>query len=135
MNDKKRIVLTFILGFILGGAIVFTGIHFCRHYRLNRALWAHHGGFDSKESLKKLSKNLDLNAEQKVEVEKILAAYLPKFKELRESVRPQFTAIRESMQNEIRNILKPEQRTKFNKMVEDFENSRKKWKEKMDRDK
>lgn len=132
MNDKGKIVRSFILGFVLGGALVYTGIHFYRHYCKGQILWGRHHRFDSKKMLEKLSKELDLNANQRAQVEKILESNLPKFKELKESVRPKFDAIRESIQKEIRALLNPEQQIKFNKLVEDFEKRREKWEERRD---
>lgn len=127
MNNKGKIVWSFLLGFVLGGAVVFTGIHFCHHYGMGHPFWGR--PFSSKKILQKLSRELDLSAEQKTQVEKILESNLPKFKTLRESIRPQLAAIRQSIQTEIRAVLKPEQQTKFNKLVQDFEKRRQEWEE------
>ena len=133
MNDKGKMIRSFVLGFFLGGALVYTGIHFYQHYCADHHdLWGRHRKLDSKRILEKLNKELDLNAEQKTQVEKILESKLPKIKELRETVRPQFSAIRESIQTEIRGILQPEQQAKFDRLVENFEKRRKEWEDKMD---
>ena len=135
MNEKVRFIRSFVLGFVLGGSAVYTGIHFCRHHGMRGAPWESRGGFHSKKMLEKMSEELDLTPEQKVLVEKILAANLPKFKELKESVRPKFSAVRSALQAEIRAVLKPEQQAKFDKLVGEFENRRKMWEEKRNSEK
>lgn len=130
MNNKWKVINSFVLGMILGGALVYTGIHFFRHH------WTEHGErhheFKSKRILAKLSKELNLSAQQITQVEKILELGLPKMNALRESVRPQISAIRKSINEEIRAILEPEQQEKFKKIVEDFEMRRKKREERAD---
>ena len=135
MNDKKIVVRSFILGLILGGALSFTGLHCYRRHRMDGGLWGRHGHFDSKKLLEKFTKELDLSAEQKSQVEKILETNLPKMKALRETVRPQFKAIGESLQSEIRAVLKPDQLPKFNKMAAEYEARRKEREEKRDGEK
>jgi len=125
MNNPDRSVRSFILGFLLGGVLVYTGIHFYQHYCLDRHRTDEPRSLDSKRILEKLSKKLDLSAEQKVQVEKILESKLPKIKELRETVRPQFDAVRKAIRTEIRENLQLAQQVKFDQMVEENEKRRK----------
>jgi hypothetical protein len=99
MNEKRKVVLSFLLGFTLGGALVYTGVHYCRHYwRMDHhGFWGgRHKEFSSEKILERFGKKLDLTADQKVEIGKILDSKLKKLTELRDKIRPQFKALRES---------------------------------------
>ena len=132
MNDKGKAARSFVLGLLLGGALVFTSFHFCRHHWGGRGFWGRHEGFNSQRIFEKLNKELGLSAEQKVQVEKILETQLPKIKELRKTVRPRFDAVREQIQTEIHAVLKPDQIVKYNKIVAEFEKHRKDMEDKME---
>jgi Spy/CpxP family protein refolding chaperone len=124
MNEKMKFLISFLLGLVLGGALFYTGMHFCRHHwkgdpsRMNRE-------HDPKKMLEKLSKELGLSADQKVQVEKIFESKMVKIKDLREKVRPQFEAVRKAIDAEIRAVLTPEQQVKFEVLVKQFEEHRK----------
>ena len=133
MSDKARMIRSFFLGLILGGVLTYTGLHCYRHH-WRHGYWGPHPEFGSKRILDKFTRELNLSAEQKSKVEKILESHMPKMKTLRDSVRPQFNALRESIQTEIRAVLRPDQLAKFDKIVQDFKMKRKEWEEKRDRE-
>lgn len=127
MNEKRKIVLSFILGFVLCGALIFTGTHFFRHYGGGRKHFfeKHQNENRSKWFLEKFNRKLNLDAEQKTQIDKILQTELQKMNDLRVSMKPEFEKIRASIETQIRAVLKPEQQEKFNTMVEKFEKRRK----------
>ena len=122
MSEKANLLRSFILGLIVGGALAVTGLHFYRHHWHMGREGRHE--FDSQRLLEKFSGKLDLDADQKSRVEKILNADLPKMKALRDAAKLQFKAIRQSMQTEIRSALRPDQTERFDKMVQDYEKRR-----------
>ena len=130
MNEKKKVVVSFVLGLVLGGAVVYTGLHFCYTHWKDHAIKGFYGGFDSQRMLDKLTHKLDLNLEQKVQIEKILESKFPKMKEIKESVRPELDALRKSLQTEIRSVLDSDQQKQFDEIIVKYEERKLKWKEK-----
>ena len=127
MSEKRKIAWSFILGLVLGGALVFTGNHFCRHYgRMGLGFRGWHRDLTAKRILDKFGKKLNLDPDQRAKIELILDAKLKKMKELRETVKPQFKSLRESTQAEIRALLRPDQQAKFDEIARDFEKRREK---------
>lgn len=125
MSEKLKFVRSFVLGFLLGGALVYTGLHVFRHHWKPHRMWDSHRQIRPAKLVEKLNRKLDLGAEQKVQIEKILETQLGKMKKLKDNVHPQFKAIWTESRTKIRAVLKPEQQGKFDKMVEDFEKRRK----------
>ncbi len=120
MSYERKFVRSFLLGFLLGGVLVYAGLHF---YRFHCGFPGHAKRLspDKTKILNKLNRELKLDAGQQDRVDKILAAHLPKIKELREAMRPQLKAARELMQAEISGTLFPEQKEKFSRIVAEFE--------------
>ena len=78
------------------------------------------------QMLEKFDRELGLDAGQRGKVEKILQDRRQKMKALKEESRPRYEQIRSSAQMEIRVLLTPEQRPKFDRMEAE-------WKERKDR--
>lgn len=74
--------------------------------------------------VEKLSRELQLNPEQKTQVAAIFAANKPKMKELHQEMRPKFEAIRNSVREQISVLLTPEQQVKFVALQEKMEKRR-----------
>jgi Spy/CpxP family protein refolding chaperone len=110
-------ILTFLLGIVVGGsAVLFYGWHSGRWHRRP----------DRQRIVRHFTRELNLTADQTTQLDKIMEESFKKTAEQRDQVEPQFKAIREETSNRIRQILTPEQLTKFNEMVRRFEERRSK---------
>jgi Spy/CpxP family protein refolding chaperone len=109
--------LTFLLGLIAGSAGAFF-------YAWNSGHWRR-GGFDAKRVVTHLKQELNLNDQQAQQVTEILVDAGKKYADLQKQVEPQFTAIREETRTRIRQILTPDQVTKFNELVRRVDERRK----------
>jgi len=105
-------VLTFLLGALVGGAVVFS-------YGWYRGRW--HRGANKERIVRRMTRELNLTSAQAQQLSEIMDASIKKHAELREQFGPQFKAIRDETNDRIRQILTPEQVTKFNEMVRRFE--------------
>lgn len=134
MSDKNKKIWTFLTGLVLGGALMYTGLHFCSHYDWAGS-WMKPPKHGSKKLAERFNRELDLTPDQKIKVEAILESHMKKMKDMRDSMRPRFDEDREAVRTEVRVLLTPEQQVKFDKMNAEFEARRKKWQEKRDRGK
>jgi Spy/CpxP family protein refolding chaperone len=101
-------IVTFLLGVIVGGAgVLFYGWYGGR--------WHH--GFDKQRIVRRMSRDLNLSDSQVQQLNQIMDDSMKKFMELRKQMDPQFDAAREASNDRIRQILTPEQLTKFNEML------------------
>lgn len=107
--------LTFVLGIIAGIASLFT-------YGWYSGRW--HRGFNKERIVRHLSRTLDLNDRQVQQVSEILDEYQKSFADLQGQVEPQFAALREKERNRIRQILTPEQLAKYNELVRQIDERR-----------
>jgi len=78
------------------------------------------------------SKRLDLTPEQEKKLDDILESYKPRFGDLRLRMHPRYTALRDSLNADIRAILTPEQQDKFETMLREFK-PRMRWKHERER--
>ena len=100
--------LTFLLGIIVGGAGMFFygwyGGHWHRHPR-------------KEVIVRRLTHDLNLSEAQVQQLGPIVDDSMKKYSALQVQVDPQFRAIREESRKQIRQILTPEQATKFDELV------------------
>ena len=109
-------ILTFLLGVVVGGAgVLFYGWHWGH--------WRWHSG--RPEFVAHLAQELKLSGAQVTQLKQIMDDSKHKYDAIRERVEPEFDAIRKETDNHIRQILTPEQLTKFNEMLRHFEERRK----------
>ncbi len=99
---------TFILGAIIGGAAVY-------YYAWNTGHW--HRGFNRDRAIQHLREELELSPSQVQQVTQIFDDEMKKYSDLQKQVEPQFTTIREETRNRIRQLLTPQQLSKFNEFV------------------
>src|SRR5256885_1101098 len=111
-SGKVKMAAIFLSGVLAGIGALYLALHFCPRFYGERSLWGSKGA-NPGHILKMMDRKLSLDKEQNEKIGKILEAHLAKINELRQSVRPQFKAIREAAQAEIRTILSPEQQIKF----------------------
>ncbi len=116
------VLVVFLLGIALGslgtyllGGRVWGARHEVQNYRDKRARF-----------LGRLTQELSLTAEQRKQVETILADIGAKFQALHEQIAPQSEKLRQEGREQIRAILTPEQRPKFEKFMLQLDEERKK---------
>lgn len=126
MDNKKKTILTFVIGLLGGAILTAVGTHFYFHYCRDGKDWSNKKEFRKEKFLSKLDKKLKLAPEQKATIERILEEKHKKIKDLREEVLPKFKAIRESARAEIRAVLNAEQQQKFDAMVHKYEKRKEK---------
>jgi Spy/CpxP family protein refolding chaperone len=105
-------ILTFLLGVIAGGAGVFFYGWYGGHW---------HRGFEKQRIVRRLSRELHLTDAQVKQLDQIVGDSMKRFMDLKKQFEPQFDAAREESNNRIRQILTPEQLTKFNEMIRRLE--------------
>lgn len=101
-------VLTFLLGVIVGGSSVYF-------YGWHSGRW--HRPFNRGRVVRYLTRHLNLSDAQVQQLNQIMDESATKYKNLEKQVAPQFDALREDRRNRVRQILRPEQLTKFNELV------------------
>lgn len=123
---------------MLSGIIIFSALftnfaHACNkscpHMKeLHRQNHEHCGKGNFREKISnRLSSKLDLTTEQKNKVDSILEDNHKKTKAIFDETRPKMEAIRKSTDEEIKAVLTPEQKVKFEKLREKREEKIKKW--------
>lgn len=78
-----------------------------------------------KHMMTKLSRELNLSADQKTKVEAIFDGHHPKMMALHEEMRPKFEVLKKEVHAEIRTVLDPEQQKKFEVFSAKMEERRK----------
>ncbi len=105
----NQVLIALILGAVLGA----WGIQM-RDYGC--LMGAPHQGGMRKHMIKKMERQLKLDAEQKQKIEALFQTMQPRMQALREEMRPKFETMRDETRAEIRKILKPEQLEAFEKL-------------------
>jgi hypothetical protein len=102
------VVLVFFLGVAAGG----IGVYRFHRHRMDRFFRGEPGAV-SGFLVHRLSRELDLDAQQKTRVEAIVLRSEEETRALRRQFRPQFEAILEKGRKEIRAELRPDQQQRF----------------------
>jgi Spy/CpxP family protein refolding chaperone len=114
------IIAVFILGAVAGG-VISHGI--CWH----RPHW---GEIHPREVVvRKLSRKLHLDANQKAQVEVIVNDAHNQMREMRRETQPKIDSIMGNAQAKIRAILRPDQKAEFEKLIAKWKTQREKFKE------
>lgn len=79
---------------------------------------------DSDDHLEYMTRRLDLTAAQRDSVQAILGRYKPKMDSIWRQLGPRFETIKDSISNDIRRQLTPDQQAKYTEMLERFERER-----------
>jgi len=107
------LVLAFVLGAVTGGVALSL-------YQMQSGWWWHSRGDGARFQqylLRRLTRELDLRAEQRDRVESILRESGAEFARLREDIRPRFREIRTHTRERIREVLDAEQQQKFERLT------------------
>jgi uncharacterized membrane protein len=116
MKSKLGIALSWILVFLLG-AIAGTVGH-CLYTRQAKPAAAQMTPPKPGEILDKLADMLQLDAQQKESLKAIFANSRQKYQALHEEYKPRWEAIRDDGNEQIKQILRPDQKAKFEAFLE-----------------
>lgn len=101
-------LLTFVLGVVVGAAGMFSYTWYGGHW---------HQRLDRNYVVKYLTKELKLDDEQTGQLNRIMDDASQKYQALHSQVRPEFEALRQQTDNQIRHILSADQARKFDDLV------------------
>ena len=103
------VIGVFILGILVGGVATYVG------ERRFFGWWMGRGG--TNEVVQQLTKELQLNADQQQKLESVLDETRARYDSLYKSIQPDREKIRQEGRDQIRALLTPEQRSKFEEFV------------------
>lgn len=106
---------TFILGVVVGGAGTY-------YYAWHNGLW--HRRYSKERVISHLKSELTLSDSQVQQLGQIMDEAGQKHRQLQQQINPQFQALHEETNGKIRAILTPGQLTKFNELVHQAEERR-----------
>jgi hypothetical protein len=127
MNPRMKGALLLLFAFALGATTGALGLGL---YQARTGWW---GGARRDPArfqqfmLRRLTRELDLRAEQQKQVEAILRESGEEFARLRQEIRPQFQQIRERSRDRIRALLDPAQQAKFETLAQEWERRAERW--------
>lgn len=107
--------LTFILGVVVGGAGTY-------YYAWHHGLW--HRRYSKERVISHLKSELNLSDSQVQQLSQIMDDAGQRHRQLQQQINPQFQALHEDTNGKIRAILNPEQLTRFNTLVREAEERR-----------
>jgi len=111
-----KLWFAFITVFISGAAIGAVCIVAIMHNKIRREKDTHHPDFIKMRIISHISKELNLSPEQQQEAEKIISIMSKKIFEIRKAQQPEIQNIVKSSFSQIEDLLKNDQKIKFNKM-------------------
>jgi len=118
MRSKTSASILLIGVFILGG--ITGAVSYSLYLRRVEASGARPGShWASHDIVKKFAQDLDLGAEQQEQLKIIIDQSRERFGALRRQFRPQYEAIRRETNDKIRQILRDDQKTKFEKIIQE----------------
>jgi len=122
MNNKRAIAYLFLV-FLLGAALGVLG-----------TLWAGRTGWaaslgppsmrNKQGAAEWLTRELNLTADQQQQLGPILDETATSYEAIRERVRPEYEQVRQSSREQIRAILTPEQKARFEELVRQMDEER-----------
>lgn len=118
MNQRLRtsfyIALIFASGLLAGATLM----NLAEHYWLHKASRTEIDIRRHREIARQMSQRLGLSAAQQQQVNRILKHTVRKYLEVESSIAPQFAMIRSQGRARLRQILNPEQRVRFDRLVQ-----------------
>jgi Spy/CpxP family protein refolding chaperone len=112
---RQRAYLYFVLTFILGVVIGAVGLYLYAWYGGHWRRPTNRGQF-----VQDLTRQLKLTDRQASQLTEIMNDSRKKYDQLHNQVRPQFEALRDETDAEIRQILTPDQVSRFNELVREW---------------
>jgi hypothetical protein len=111
-KSMAGIIMVFVLGMVAGGLVV-IGVAAKRVHRVARG----ESVFTTQEVMRYLSRRLDLDDAQRAQVLPIVEEAQARLKEARRQCEPQVRAALEDAVRRTREVLRPEQRERFDALV------------------
>ena len=96
-----------------------------RALRAQSARGAKRRSRSEKRFMRRLERDLNLNTEQRANVDRALQSHYERIREIRSRMRPQINSIMQEIRKDVRSFLDDEQKTSFDEMVRKFEERRK----------
>jgi Spy/CpxP family protein refolding chaperone len=120
--NRKAIALLFLV-FVLGIAFGAVGITV-----VNRRVYGARlrTGADQTRPVNRFAQDLNLTSDQQKQVSEILSDMQAKYAAIRKGMSPQFDQVRQQGRDEIRQVLTPEQKTKFDASLQRIDDERRK---------
>lgn len=116
----RKVYLYFALTFLLGVTVGAAGVFFFAWYSGH---WQQRGS-NRERIIRHFRTELNLSDNQVKQLRQILDDTGNRFRDVQRQMEPQFQAIREETRNRIRQILSPEQVTKFNELARKWDERR-----------
>jgi Spy/CpxP family protein refolding chaperone len=120
----RRTTALVIALFFIGVALGAAGAFLC--LRGGWRTMSHYSHPTSAEFVNRLSHDLDLTPQQKSRIQAIVDSAHQRFHDLDNQVEPQYDAIRQDARGQIRLVLTPEQKAKFEEEVRRLDEERRK---------
>ncbi len=123
MKTKTSATLILVLTFLLGGiaGTLSSQIYRGHSREAERRVSPRPGGRDV---VREMSKDLNLDVEQQEQLTRIMARSRERYRALSEQVRPQFDVIRNETRQEIREILRDDQKERFAQRLKEVDQRR-----------
>ncbi len=118
MKTKTSATLILVLTFLLGSIAGALAYHLYRGQTSEaaRRVGARPG---ARDIVRDMSKDLDLDAAQQEQLKRIMEQSRGRYRALSEKVRPQFDVIRNETRREIRQILRDDQKVRFEQRLKE----------------
>lgn len=110
-------ITLFACGFLVGGVVV-------TKYYVSRTASVARSGVDQQQTIARLQRTLDLNAEQTQQVQTIITKGLDDLRGIRQSVRPQIDATLQRVRTEVSSLLNQRQKRIWERR---FDLTRERW--------
>lgn len=123
MTSKWKAAFLLIAMFAVGALAGGTAVSLARQHDLpwSRDRHRHH---DSGDHMEFLAKELHLSAAQRDSVQAVLERYRPRMDSIWRQLGPRFETIKDSISNDIRRQLTPDQQKTYTEMIRRFEAER-----------
>lgn len=123
MRPRLKGAVLLLVAFLLGVAVGGLGMAL---YRARTGWWGSPQGVARFQAylVRRLTRDLDLRPEQRQQVEAILREAGDQFARLREEIQPRYREIRTQTQERIQGLLDPDQRVRFEALVERWDRQR-----------
>ena len=96
-----------------------------RSQRAKRARSERRRARGEKRFMRRLERDLNLNPAQRANVDRALQSHYERIRDIRSQMRPQINSIMQEIRKDVRSFLDDEQKLSFDKMVQKFEERRK----------
>lgn len=118
MTAKGKFSIFLVILFLIGGSLGFIGGFYYHTYKIHRKWTAMMKTSPKTVQLDLFTKELNLTPEQRTSIDAILEKQFNGFKAIWEETKPRYDAIGDSSRVAITNLLTPEQKIKYDSLIE-----------------